>query len=99
MDIKPGTVIRQANVIGVVVDVYDSAHTGKRIVEVRFVKNAYLRQATELQRSDIFYVLAEPATIEDLEAELTRLRGVAEADAQALVQSIRDGTLFKPLPK
>ena len=97
--IRIGTIIKQAGLVGVIQDLYTSSYTGKAFWEVRFIKNAYLRQPCEKQDFDMFAKITEIGTPQDLEWEFERIRSLAEEDARNMVEAVRDGRQFIPIPK
>ncbi len=65
---KPGDIVK-AGGFGVVLDVFQSSHTGKAVIKILFVRNIIKGQPAEIHDVETFSEIA-PATRADLEQEI-----------------------------
>ncbi len=84
-----GQLVRVGSWVGVVLDVFTSEASDKRIVRINFVKNIYKQQPPELHiLEDIENVLAV-ATAEDLQQEIERYEKRKEEELEALRDQVK----------
>jgi hypothetical protein len=86
--IKPKAIISNGVWVGVINDVYESATTGKVVLELRWVKNSYQHTPYELIALDRLAGTLRPATVEELKAESLKFRDKAAQDAQQLIEMV-----------
>src|SRR6266498_4375754 len=86
---QPGSIIRYAAWNGVVLDVFKSETSDKRILQIMFAKNIYKQQPAELHiYEDLRSGLLLPSNREALMEELKRLSENAQAEVDKLLEKI-----------
>src|SRR6266540_5413475 len=86
---QPGSIIRYAAWNGVVLNVFKSETSDKRILQIMFAKNIYKQQPAELHiYEDLRSGLLLPSNREALMEELKRLNENALAEADKLLAKI-----------
>jgi hypothetical protein len=87
---QPGSIVRYAAWNGVVLDVFASASSGKRILQIMFAKNIYKQQPAELHvYEDLRGGLLLPSSREALDEELKRLNENALGEVEKLLAKIK----------
>jgi hypothetical protein len=96
---QPGSIIRYAAWNGVVLDVFKSETSDKRILQIMFAKNIYKQQPAELHiYEDLRSGLLLPSNREALIEELKRLSENAQAEADKLLEKIAAPVEISAIP-
>ncbi len=84
-----GQLVRVGSWVGVVVDVFMSDASDKRIVRINFVKNVYKQQPPELHILEDIENVLMIATAEDLQQEIERYEKRKEEELEALRDQVK----------
>ncbi len=96
---QPGSIIRYAAWNGVVLNVFKSETSDKRILQIMFAKNIYKQQPAELHiYEDLRSGLLLPSNREALIEELKRLSENAQAEADKLLEKIAAPVEISAIP-
>lgn len=85
-----GDVVQLSVWCGIVQDIYTSAHTGESVIKILFAKNVFKGQPAELHSVNDLQGKLQPATAEQLAAEIELLQQGLERRLQALKPPGRD---------
>jgi len=84
-----GQLVRVGSWVGVVIDVFTSETSNKRIVRIYFVKNIYKQQPPELHILEDIENVLTIATADDLEQEIERYEKRKQEELEALRNQVK----------